>query len=395
MKNKKILIVMGNYLQHTAPNGLCVEKILECFGNYPITCDIICTEHHLFNSQPQNIYPVYYHLSKNKIFKIKNKIKKFFQIPINHKYIVRKLKEQVKELVRKNCYDAVIAVVNPPEAAEAVYKVKREIPNINFILYEIDPASNRYKYPSNIIEKYSNYKSAKWEEKIYSVADTVIHMKTHMEHFSDKKYKQFENKTIYLDIPSFYFAESNKNTEKAGEKTNLIYAGAFYPVLREPDYMIESLAKVHEINKNLNLSIYTHTMKQRLQTLSSKYDFKFDINEPVTQEKIQSIFYENDILISIGNHQSDFLPSKVLSYISTCKPVIHFYSDPCDVSLPYFKKYGNALLVDMSMPTEKTALQISKFIEESKKYTVDIEKLKTDFIENTPEFTAKKFMELL
>ena len=26
-------------------------------------------------------------------------------------------------------------------------------------------------------------------------------------------------------------------------------------------------------------------MKQRLQTLSSKYDFKFDINEPVTQEK--------------------------------------------------------------------------------------------------------------
>jgi hypothetical protein len=382
---------MGSYLQHTTPNGLCVEKILECFGNYPITCDIICTEHQLFNSQPQNIYPVYYHLSKNKIFKIK----KFFQIPINHKYIVRKLKEQVKELVRKNCYDAVIAVVNPPEAAEAVYKVKMEFSNINFILYEIDPASNRYKYPSNIIEKYSNYKSAKWEKRIYSVADSVIHMKTHREHFSNKKYKEFENKTIYLDIPSFYFTDGNKNTKKEGEKTNLIYAGAFYPILREPDYMIESLAKVYETNKNINLSIYTRTMKQRLQTLSSKYDFKFDINEPVTQEKIQLIFYENDILISIGNHQSDFLPSKVLSYISTCKPVIHFYSDPEDVSLHYFKKYENALLVDMNIQTDAAALKILRFIEESKNTYVDIKKLKANFIENSPEFTAKKIMEIL
>ena len=165
MKHKRVLFVTGNYLQHTAQNGICVEKILECLGDYPITYDIVCTEYQSFDSQPQNVYPVYYHLSNNKISKIKNKIKKFFQIPINHKYLVRKLKMQVEELVQKKRYDAVIAVVNPTETAEAVYKVKSKIPYINFILYEIDPASNRYKYPKNLIEEYSNYKSANGKRK--------------------------------------------------------------------------------------------------------------------------------------------------------------------------------------------------------------------------------------
>ena len=57
---------MGKYLQHNSPNGNCIDKILECWKDYPVTYDIVCTEQIDFFEHPQNIYPVKYEVVDNK-----------------------------------------------------------------------------------------------------------------------------------------------------------------------------------------------------------------------------------------------------------------------------------------------------------------------------------------
>ena len=84
-------------------------------------------------------------------------------------------------------YRAVIAVENPSEAVAAVCKLKKQARSLKCILYEIDPASNRYKNPKGVLEKYITSKNRKWESKVYKYYDTIIHMKSHYFHYEDKR----------------------------------------------------------------------------------------------------------------------------------------------------------------------------------------------------------------
>ena len=81
--------------------------------------------------------------------------------------------------------------------------------------------------------------------------------------------------------------------------------------------------------------------------------------------------------------------------MSLGKPLITFFSDIDDHSLKYLKKYPLSLLIyeDWDRVEENVAL-IEKFIQESAGKHVPFEIVKSLFPRNTPEYTAKKLVEL-
>jgi hypothetical protein len=291
-------------------------------------------------------------------------------------------------------FDAMIAVINPTETAEALYKVKKY--NLKTILYEIDPTSNRYKNPQNLFQHFWKAMSMKWEKKIYNQMDYIIHMKTHKKHYSNEFYKEFAQKTYYMDIPCFDVKDFiGSPTMKANRKIKLLYAGAFYPVLREPYYMIElfSLLKKHT---DIVLSIYTGAnMKKELNDIANKHKSFISLYDVIPKKKLKKIIMDSDILVSVGNSNSDFLPSKILSYMSTGKPVIHFYSDEYDVSLLYLRRYPLCLLIDQNKLSKDNISRLISFLDIYENEKIDVNQLMIEFADNIPENSAREILDLI
>ena len=232
-------------------------------------------------------------------------------------------------------------------------------------------------------------------KKIYSSFDYIIHMASHRDHYSNACFSDFRKKTIYLDIPNFE-PFPICNYEEIKDYRRLIYAGAFYPSVREPFFMF-SLLKILNRKYSVTLDIYTgNSMRNYLIKESNENNFIYLHNE-VSENELMNYIKESDVLLSVGNNDSDFLPSKTLMYMSTYKPIIHFYSDADDVSLKYFSFYPNILMIDQRKEINDEMInQVIEFLKNKNSISnKSFERLSADLYKNSPQYSAKRLVELI
>lgn len=386
---KRIACIVEGYVNQTEANAICLNEIIKEM-NTEVLIDVITIESNR-SGWNNNIYSI----DKSKLI-IKNefirKVVKFIHMPIGNKNLSRLIAKETNKVLNQNKYDTLMVIVNPIEAADAICLIREKNPDLKIILYEIDPASNRYKNPKSLIEKLWKRKSILWEEQIYKNCDKIIHMKSHYNHFSQNNFSQFNSKTHYLDIPSF---KVDVLPNKKNNICQMVYAGAFYPVLRNPFPMIDILKKLSKI-VDIEVHIYTgNNMKNEIVKSVKNYEM-FHVNDYVSQEELRKIYTNSDILLDLGNMDSDYLPSKPFQYMGTGKPIIHFKQDESDVTIKYFKKYKNALIV--SLKNENQGLkEITEFINNMKNKNIlyTREELENLFYENTPKYTAEKLLEII
>jgi thiamine pyrophosphate-dependent acetolactate synthase large subunit-like protein len=157
--------------------------------------------------------------------------------------------------------------------------------------------------------------------------------------------------------------------------------------------MLESLRDIPK--NNYKLVIYTGQMHNKICFLADKIDLNYSLHPLVPQKDIEKITAEADILLSVGNKDSDFLPSKILSYIATGKPIIHYYFDESDVSLPYLKKYNNSLLICMSELHDEVTKKIKEFIDTASTLQMSFSQIASAFAENTPKYTSQELYQII
>lgn len=392
MNNLRLLCLIEGYSSLSEANAICLNHIVECWEKDGLSIDIVSIEKEKCKNKKGVINCTI--SSYGKIRKLKRKISKLIWMPIGRPEVIDVYQRNILRLISNNEYDAIIAIVNPIEAAEALKRVKRKYSNIKTILYEIDPSSNRYKTPETILQKIWCYRSKIWERRIYRTVDFIIHMETHKEHFSKQFYKEFQSKTVYLDIPSFEVQKWEQVYRINKNCLSFIYAGAFYPKLRNPSRMIELLKKLSE-KTNIIVKIYTNSKGINIQRMIGNNSF-IKIYSYIPQEMLTEEIKKSDILLDLGNHNSDFLASKTIQYISSGKPIIHFYSSSDDVSNKYYKSYDNCLLVDQRKNDQIILSEMIQFLDKLPlEIYPDYIYLKKKYIRNTPDYSAQRIMELV
>lgn len=389
---KKILFVLGDYLNGSSQNGICVDSIKNALSEVEIDIHILCYQES--KQQVKKNEAIFTILKEEyKSLSAKYIINILFHPPIVYKNTVKNYEDTISQLYEKYKYDAVVGVMNPAEAVEGVYKFKKNHKNVNTILYEIDPVSNKFIGSKNIVKLVYRKIVKMWERKIYGTFDMIIHMKTHYKHFENNFYELYKNKTLYLDIPNFW-PKRNICTKIRNDKLSMIYAGAFYPGLRNPDYLINLVKYTSNLNK-VQCSIYTDDrMKDHLiKLIGDNNDISLCemIPNTILQEKMKNV----DILLSVGNKSSEFLPSKIFTYMSLGKPIVHILGDKNDSVIPYLKKYPLALLLDPNLSVKKNSKLLFEFIKKIDNVMISREELIQNFYENTPLCTAKKIKNIL
>lgn len=128
----------------------------------------------------------------------------------------------------------------------------------------------------------------------------------------------------------------------AGEKPNfkeinLVYSGTFYSDIRPPEKMLEVLKN---FPKEFLINFYGKGCEEVVQQYAKEFkNGNLVINGFVAREEsIQKVKGAN-VLINLGNLNTPQVPSKVLEYIGSGKPIVNFYFSNEDTSLEIFKKY--------------------------------------------------------
>lgn len=246
------------------------------------------------------------------------------------------LSEQIK-------IDVVISVSGSLFHAHlAAKKLKEANLDVKWITFITDPItfldSNFFLFNS----KKKMKKSFETELSIYNAADyNILFGDTYYDVID--KFKQPINKTFHfnLTLEDIRKDVGMSNHPKIDDvDTKVVYAGKFYRKIRNPEYMLSVMSQI----KNIKFDLYVSS-HECLETVENNVSDIINVCDSVNTVRYkQMICNEYDILLNVGNKCTNQMPSKMLEYLSTGRPIINFYYNK-DSQYDMIEKYPLGLNV--------------------------------------------------
>jgi len=324
----------------------------------------------------------------NIIYSLLKKAIYFYMYPLRSKSLIRRYKKSIETIINNinGGNIKIIASYTPLEAVIAAYEIKEKYKErVEIIYYSTDTLSNEQGDDGFLPSSYRTKCGLKWEKKLFELYDKIIIMECHKNHYLSLEFDQFKNKMYIANFP--FLENHNINQKKkinSKKEISMIYAGTLYRNLRNPSFMLSSLIEVLK-EREINVDIYgSGDCDDIVQNAIIKSNYKIKSNGMISHDDVLKKIYNTDVLLSIGNKESPMVPSKIYEYMSTGKPIIHFYfydGDPCIEPL---KRYGNALLIKDNDKLSKD--KIFEFLKNFKQLEFkDIEKM---FLTSAPKYTV-------
>lgn len=407
----KFLLSTDSYHYAPTANGICVEQIANELARRGHEVHICCFRHigdtkcetigditiHRINMNPINTLR---YLEERKYTGLKKIIARRLMLFFNriqavlflHWYPMRTplfcyaYKRYLEQLQNQYKFDVILASYAPFEAVYALTYMNAR-GSFKRCLYALDSFSN-FKNKRFFLSPVTQEKKGwRWEKKIYNKMDLVLNLKCHEQYHQKSRYDAFRNKMRFVDIPHMIKQDDSKTESMESGKTynNLLYAGLireeifphvinlFYEELRTGEI-------VFDVYTRTNVEAFYMHIPKEIQGNIKNHGF-VDRSIVLREEKNASV------LLSMGNPDSDFIPSKIFELIATGNKIVHIYSYDKDSALPYYAKYPNSCCINIKESLEENRAKLRNFLTQPKQ-ELSFDELRSTYYENTPEYTA-------
>ena len=297
------------------------------------------------------------------------------------------LSENLIRVRKEFPYDAVIATMEP--FVNGISLVSLPI-NIKKIIYLMDPPAAVIKESSGL--RYDSKYRSRMLPGIIKKADLILTTHAISAALQECGYCHTNSKIEEVGFPMIQEMipiKTQSDIPMNPDKINLLFCGTLYAKIRSPEFFLKIVERLDE-----HFCVYF--MGWDCDKLKDKYPIqsKADIvclprqDYQVALNAMQSA----DILINIGNSVSVHMPSKLLEYFNTGKPIVNIVKlDDCP-SLYYTSRYPRCLEIRENEETlNESVAQFIDYCASSKGLVAlkhsEIEKL---FPECTPEMIAGK-----
>lgn len=391
--NVQNIILLSRYYRGesaSAPNELCAASLVKELLSKGFNVDVVCSikTDDAYNNNNLIIHETGFKTNNKRTRPFFHKLITYLQGDINNKE-KRLIFEKCKEICRSKRIDIVIAMFFPFENALAAKRIKERFPTIKFITYELDSVSDSFNSSSfiqNIRKHIYNHKL----KGIYKKADKIIIMQAHKEYFTNTFYK-YTNKMAVSDIPMLK-EPINMHSKSANEKITLIYSGLLDSKYRNPLPLLKAFSS--NVLKDIDFKI-TFFSSGDCRTIVEKHSFndRIEYKNIVPKRVLDEKIANSDFLLNVGNFNSNSVPSKLIVYLSTGKPIIHFAYNEKDSCLPYLEKYPLSLILFNSNNFELNAKKIKDFIKNNSKKRIEFSVIKSVFFMNVPDYSCDIIVE--
>ncbi|HUS89960.1 MAG TPA: glycosyltransferase, partial [Desulfosporosinus sp.] len=290
-------------------------------------------------------------------------------------------RRMVFSLIRRNEYDGIISVSHPFSDHLVGFAIKRLRPGLRWLVDLGDPFSYVEQNATNNQWLYRrlNYMA---EQRIFHRAEAI----TVTTPETQRKYVDLfpgANGKIHVIPPVISWdGDLSKGPAPIQEDNRivLVYAGTLYRNIRGPDFLLRLCVGLFKTKLGARLELHIFGNISDVEECFKSYPAflgkKIFIHGLVSHDVARQAIQEANILVNIGNETSYQLPSKVVEYASTGKPVLNLAGNKDDTSAAFFRAYPAALCL---VQGEETLSQ-------------QVERLKS-FIQAPPRIPRHKLLE--
>ena len=260
--------------------------------------------------------------------------------------IQREYLKQINELCKTHKFDAAIAVTEPFYIADALAKS-----NVNCAKYTImmDPYTNN---PSTT--KCNRARKLRKELNVFATNKNVFTL-DFVGNDMDYLPQEYVEKVVKFGIPKITISSkkdiSNSSStvepsKKQHDTIDFVYVGQLYEDIRNPELMLKMFC---ELPNNYILHLYGGGADRIVNQYKEILKDRLVCHGWVSADEAKEATKNADILINLNNKIKNMLPSKLVDYIDTGKPILNICQIKECPSIEYTKKYPMAVDV---LPTE-------------------------------------------
>ena len=401
-----VLFITDELFPSTSANSRIVFRIIDQLLKFPnLRIDILGQARHESQRGKEYhgckiIHTPYYRIEKHKA--LNKKLGRFKQLRflfyprtiayriarkrgINNPYIW-----EAKRWLKKHCfnYDVVVAMSMPYYNLDIAVSIGNRIP---VILYPLEPIA-AFDKSADDYEKRLDYEISLENKATKLVFTSLIH-----KDFLSDRTRVNEHKVIEAEFPCIFNRPDSFKTEieNTDNRISLVFVGKFYAGYREPDFLCKLMDYLPQdaykltIVGGLNTSDYKPEIINTYlsNTHSSIYCTGF-----VLQDNADAYLLESDILVHVGNKQSNIMPSKILDYVSTGKPIVNICKTHNCPTIPIMEKYPLGLVIFEDEGLNETVVaRIDKFCKNVKGQRTPFETIQRLYYKYTPEYVGNVF----
>jgi glycosyltransferase involved in cell wall biosynthesis len=284
------------------------------------------------------------------------------------------------QLYEKWKIDAVLSICAPFSAHVAGYRFTRKHPEIRFVTYTADPYSaNLVQNCSKMTRGYKCRRAKKWEKKIYGSSQcNLVFEGIAADEETYSMFPAHNSHLLYYQFPEFFPRTLSEETIKM----KIIYAGGFYPTIRNPEYALKTFCGIK--NFAFELNIYCNDASAQLVKNCCVLPENIKLHKQVSLDEIRRIMKNADVLLNIGNAIKGYMPSKIFEYIACGKPIISFYTN--GLKEQRFDRYPLAIQISQDDTSLEQASQfVEDFCRQFGKKQMNKEEIDLYFPQNLPE----------
>jgi len=411
----KILIITYSYYPMISPRAFRWTTIAEYWAKQGEQVDVICSYNHgLIKNESINGVKVYRTgnaigkmlrgkfkndiLVKNKISKKQKKIKNILASFLKwiYEYTWKKIYwpdyaclwffpavKKAKELMAINKYDTLISVSIPFIDHIIGLNIKKCYPNILWLMDIGDPF---YLLNDSLVNNYKIYGRLNYliERKIVNRVNFItVTTEVLLEMY--KNVFPMSNNKIYA-IPPLISLSNNNDIENhvflKKDVIKLVFVGTLYKTIRSPNYLLQLFRKLLQTSLEDKLELHffgsisdcTNSFELYKDLLNKKIFLHGLVSHNITLRVLK----EADFLINIGNNTPCQLPSKIVEYMFSGKPIINLIPSCNDSSLSLIKDYPLHInIIDNDIAEDgNEILMVEQFIRKSVRKLANPERVK-------------------
>lgn len=299
----------------------------------------------------------------------------------------------VYKTVMKINPDLIVSVSYPFFNHVILNKLKK-INALRVNLY-FDPFYNNEQYGLK-----SNKFLMRFEERIISSSDFILLPDFILSDYNNGDFNIRKESLIQFQLP---LIDDNDRCEspsqtKELEKIDCLYLGTLYEDIRNPEYMFRlwSVISSHKILLTCKGKKMGNFAPDYFKNWEKKLSQKLNLGNEISYEEAKELMQKAKVLVNISNKTINQMPSKIIEYINTGKPIINFYKNSEALDVKLIDKYPLGLNIKEDFENINSNSKIvESFIIENYNKRVNKTTILKSYQEYTIENTIGLFEKLL
>jgi hypothetical protein len=281
---------------------------------------------------------------------------------------------RTRQLVATRRYDAIISVSLPFSSHLVALNADRDSAALPWLADIGDPFSFHRATPTNNHLIYHRLNSGV-ERRVFDKATSLSVTNTRVAElyaaFSPTNAQKINiispllPDTIMRPGPSPYF-------QALPDTIHAVYAGVFYRGLREPTNLLAPIEAILRLDEAMASKLQIHVFSDTELLRNRLDDFPLAkrcivIHGLVPRPDVLAALDQATLLINVGNSSDYQLPSKLVEYVATGKPILNICSAEHDTSVPFLADHPQCYTFFLSQLTNDSKVrEMSEFFASSR-----------------------------